>query len=104
MCVKHFENRFYILANRLNFKLGQFLFYIDEDISTTTPEKQFVYKQDIKLKIADGSIDIIKLEFDDIFQIVSSFKTMDDNNFIVYVAQRKMDETNFKIMFKYSGY
>ena len=43
ICVQYYENKFYILANRLNNELGQFMFYMDEVIDFDDPEISLVY-------------------------------------------------------------
>jgi len=60
--VEHFENKFYILANRLNDTIGQYLFYIDDELSKDSAKTiDFVIKQENKLCIGDGSINISRI-------------------------------------------
>lgn len=73
---------------------------------------RFVIKQENKLNIGDGSINLCELvskqdgNSKEVLQIVTSFKTSYENTFTVFVAQcQKNDEKkDFKIKFKYTGY
>jgi hypothetical protein len=61
--VEHFEDKFYILANRLKDTIGQYLFYIDDELNEKKAKTiDFVIKQENKLNIGDGSINISRLE------------------------------------------
>jgi len=103
-CVTFYQGCFYILANRLNETIGQYLFYTNEDMTISLeqphPELTFIIKQENKINIGDSSIDIMLVdrekdeeENDDEFvpgektiQIVASFKTCEENTFTVFVA------------------
>jgi hypothetical protein len=61
-CVQYFNGNFYVLANRFDEIIGQYLFYFDEDMSASvinpTDALKFILRQENKFNIGDGSIDI----------------------------------------------
>jgi hypothetical protein len=63
-CVEYYQGKFYFLANRLNEVIGQYLFWVNEDMSANVinPELNFIMKQENKFNIGDGSIDIEMIE------------------------------------------
>jgi len=64
--VEYYGGNFYILANRLDEVIGQYLFFVGEDMSANVmnPELNFIIKQTNKFNIGDGSIDITFVDRD----------------------------------------
>jgi len=64
-CVEFYEGNFYILANRLDETIGQYLFYVQEDMSIDLEnpvELTYIIRQENKFNIGDGSIDIVMVD------------------------------------------
>jgi hypothetical protein len=88
------------------------------------PQLNYIVKQENKFNIGDGSIDIIELDKEGnailndprnpkkkeidkserVLQIVTSFKTCEENTFTVFVAQFNYKRKEFKIIYRYTSY
>jgi len=121
-CVEFYEGCFYILANRLDEIIGQYLFFVQEDMSIVvgepTPELTYIIRQENKFNIGDASIDIMLVdrepgtgeelsditEGEQVIQIVTSFKNCEENTFTIFVAHYDPSEDEYRIVFRYTSY
>lgn len=109
-CLSKFNNKFYILANRLNNKLGQFLFEIPQVLSDDHIDQdslKFVLKHESRLEIGDGTIDFCtRIHNSDCrghqaasedecpkeqFEIITSFKSIYESTFTVFIIMKQDD-------------
>lgn len=79
--VAFYQGKFYILANKMNRKIGYFLLELDEDLfgGPSSSKCKTIVKWVHKLNIGDGSIDFMTNNDNEgktKFQMVVGFKTV----------------------------
>lgn len=107
-CVKAvtlFNDKFYILANKYQKKLGYYLLEIDIDKPMLTKRPNFIIKWTNKLQIDDAELNFIFIERENMkglkehkVEMVVSYKTIHINQFVIIVVE--MDTCLIKFRFE----
>lgn len=105
-CLMSYGEKFFLLANKLNDKLGYYLLEINTDYMTN-PEHHFVIKWVNKLNIGNVDLDVIthtdvNEEGKEVVrnEIIISFKTIYENIYTVLV----MEMDTYRILYKHNIY
>jgi hypothetical protein len=110
----HYNNKFYLLANKHNKKLGYFLLELDEDLKNSSKTElmkrknsRYLIKWVNKLNIGEGNLEVLERKHVSLdkndkeitkisLEMVISFKTIHENTYTVLVVDIKSARTIFK--------